>query len=106
MTYTLDQFCADAHEAMAKDSGNAGRNEIRRHLENLLVNQDFVTEHLASQGSGKTLLYHDKDFDFYVMAHGTDTGNRKGQTTRSRRVMGRLRTSDWANQYDCLEPHR
>jgi hypothetical protein len=79
MTYTLDQFCADAHDAMEKDSGNAGRNAIRGHLEKLLINQDFVTEHLASQGHGKTLLYHDKDFDFYVMAHGTDAGNRKGK---------------------------
>ena len=79
MTYTLDQFCADAHDAMAKDSGKAGRNAIRGYLEKLLVNPDFVTEYLASQESRKTLLYHDKDFDFYVMAHGTDAKNRKGK---------------------------
>lgn len=78
MTYTLDQFCADAHDAMAKDPGNAGRNEIRAYLERLLTNQDFITEHLTAQRTGKALLYHDNDFDFYVMAHGTSEENRKG----------------------------
>lgn len=79
MTYTLDQFCADAHAAMAKDSGSRGRDEIRVHLEKLLINQDFVEEHLSAHGSSKSLLYHDKEFDFYIMAHGTDAGNRKGK---------------------------
>mgnify|MGYP003387561743 CR=1 FL=1 len=81
MTYTLDQFCADAHDAMEKDSGNAGRNAIRGHLEKLLINQDFVTEHLASQGPGKTLLYHDKDFDFYVMGPIRGTARASHMTT-------------------------
>ena len=79
MTYTFDQFCANSHAAMAKNPGSAGRDEIRKHLEKLLVNENFIAEHLATQGSGKTLLYHDKDFDFYVMAHGTDVGDRKGK---------------------------
>ena len=79
MTYTFDQFCADSHAAMAKNSGSAGRDEIRKHLESLLVNKSFIAEHLATQCSGKTLLYHDRDFDFYVMAHGTDESDRKGK---------------------------
>ncbi len=79
MTYTLEEFCADAHNAMENDSGSAGRDAIRAHLEKLLVNSDFVHEHLSTQSSGKTLLYHDQEFDFYVMAHGTDAGNRKGK---------------------------
>ena len=79
MTYTFDQFCVDSHAAMAKNPGSAGRGEIRELLEKLLVNESFIAEHLADQGSGKTLLYHDRDFDFYVMAHGTDASDRKGK---------------------------
>jgi len=79
MTYTFDQFCADSHAAMAKNSGSAGRDEIRKHLESLLVNKSFIAEQLATQSSGKILLYHDKDFDFHVMAHGTDESDRKGK---------------------------
>jgi hypothetical protein len=79
MAYMLEQFCADSNAAMRKDSGAAGRDQIRAHLEKLLANEDFVAEHLAGQGKGKTKLYHDPDFDFYVMAHGTDEGNRKGK---------------------------
>jgi hypothetical protein len=77
MAYTLEQFCADGNAAMRKDSRAAGRNEIRANLEKLLANEDFIAQHLA--GQGKTTLYHDRDFDFYVMAHGIDQGNRKGK---------------------------
>lgn len=79
MAYTLDEFCNDCHTALKKDPGAAGREEIRAHLEKLLVNEEFVKEHLSGQGSGKTLLYHDTDTDVRVMAHGTDQGNRKGK---------------------------
>jgi len=79
MTYTLDQFCTDSHAAMTNNPGSAGRDQIRRHLEKLLVNESFIADHLASQDSGKALLYHDRDFDFYVMAHGTNAGDREGK---------------------------
>ncbi|MBO38628.1 MAG: hypothetical protein CMM75_05585 [Rhodospirillaceae bacterium] len=79
MTYTFDQFCADSHAAIAKNSGNTGREKIRENLEKLLVNEEFIKENLESQSSGKTLLYHDKDFDFYIMAHGTDARDRTGK---------------------------
>lgn len=79
MAYTLEEFSNDCHAALKKDPGAGGREEIRAHLEKLLVNEEFVKEHLAGQGSGKTVLYHDPDTDVYVMAHGTDQGNRKGK---------------------------
>ena len=79
MTYTLEQFCADGNAAMREDAGAAGRDEIRANLEKLLANEDFIAEHLAGQSHGKTRLYHDAEFDFYVMAHGTDAVNRKGK---------------------------
>jgi predicted metal-dependent enzyme (double-stranded beta helix superfamily) len=78
MAYTFEDFCRDAHDAMARDPGPAGREAIRTHLEKLLANADFVATRLAGQSRGKTELYHDEESDFYVMAHGTDQGDRVG----------------------------
>ena len=79
MAYTLEEFCTDCHSALAEDPGPACREIIRVQLEKLLENQKFIATHLAGQGSGKTELYHDEATDVYVMAHGTDQGNRKGK---------------------------
>ena len=79
MTYTLEKFCTDCHTALTEDPGAGGREKIRAQLENLLGNEEFVQTHLAPQGSGKMLLYHDPETDVYVMAHGTDQGNRIGK---------------------------
>jgi hypothetical protein len=79
MTYTLEEFSTDCHDALTEDPGAGGREKIRTQLEKLLLNEDFVQEHLTQQSSGKTLLYHDTETDVRVMAHGTDQGNRKGK---------------------------
>lgn len=74
MAYTLEQFCQDCHDALTADPGPGGREQVRAHLEKLLANKNFVAEHLSSQSKGKTLLHHDPETGFYVMAHGTDSG--------------------------------
>ena len=79
MAYTIEQFSADCHEALSRDPGPGGREVIRAKLEKLLANPDFVKTYLIERGSGKTVLYHDPETDVYVMAHGTDEGNRKGR---------------------------
>ena len=79
MNYTLEQFCEDCHKAFAADGRSTGRKAVQNLLEKLLVNEEFITQHLKNQSTGKSILYHDKEFDFYVMAHGTDHENRKGK---------------------------
>lgn len=79
MAYSLEEFCADAKAALQADPGAGGREAIRAHLERLLVNQDFVAENLSRQSKGKSLLHHDPETGFYVMAHGTDEGDRVGK---------------------------
>ena len=56
MTYSLEEFCADCHAALNENPGADGRENVRAQLEKLLVNQDFVEEHLSPQGSGKSVL--------------------------------------------------
>ena len=80
MAYQLEDFCTDAREALAADPGHDGREKVRRYLEKLLANEDFVARHLGAEvEGGKRVLYHDEDTDFYVMAHGTEHGNRVGK---------------------------
>lgn len=70
MAYGLREFCADAHKALEKDPGPAGREMVRQHLERLLANEAFVAEHLGpDELSGATELYHDPDLGFRLLAH-------------------------------------
>ncbi|MEE8140640.1 MAG: hypothetical protein V3T66_06975, partial [Alphaproteobacteria bacterium] len=75
MAYTLDQFCADCHDILARSADDAGREEVRANLEKLLANADFVTETWQDDTPpGKRVLYHDADTDIYVLAHVQEAG--------------------------------
>ena len=70
MPYSLDRFCEDARAALREDKGPAGREALARHLEKLLVDPDFVAEHLGpDKRSGAETIYIDPEFDFRIMAH-------------------------------------
>ncbi len=42
MPYTLEQFCDEARDILKADGGDDGRENIRRNLEKLLANPEFV----------------------------------------------------------------
>jgi len=70
MAYTLEQFCRDANAALVEDSGRGGKEVIRRNLEKLLQNRDFVQSVCGPDADyGVRQLYRDPDFDFVVLAH-------------------------------------
>jgi hypothetical protein len=70
MPYTLDEFCRECREALAADPGPGGRESIRRHLEKLLGNAEFVAATLGPDAEpGAHTLYRDPEFDFVVLAH-------------------------------------
>lgn len=73
MAYSFEQFCQDAHDALAADPGSGGREKIREQLEKLLQNEDFVAETCGPQAEiGVHQIYRDPDFDFVVLAHIND----------------------------------
>lgn len=79
MGYTLEQLAADCHAAFAADSGPAGREVMRQHLERALKDEDFVTAHLGPHNeTPRQQLYADSDFGFCIMAH-VYTGAKGGQ---------------------------
>ncbi len=70
MAYTFDAFCADCNKALKADAGEAGRGEVRKHLDKILERPEFIGEILGADPSvGRHIVHHDKETDMYVMAH-------------------------------------
>ena len=73
MAYELDQFIADTRAILQRDPGPTGREDVRRHLERLLANKDFVAATCGEDvPTGLKVLYEDKDLGFQVLAHVND----------------------------------
>ena len=73
MAYDLDQFVADARAALKRDGGPNGREQVRRDLERLLANKEFVEKYCGDQvPRGLKVLYEDPELGFQVLAHIND----------------------------------
>jgi predicted metal-dependent enzyme (double-stranded beta helix superfamily) len=73
MPYDLDQFITDCREALSRDPGPAGREQVRAKLERLLTNQDFIKATVGEDVPlGLKVLYEDKDMGFQILAHVND----------------------------------
>jgi predicted metal-dependent enzyme (double-stranded beta helix superfamily) len=72
--YDLDQFIADCRASLARDPGPAGREEVRKGLERLLGNADFVRTYCGDAApSGVKILYEDAKLGFQVLSHCYDS---------------------------------
>jgi len=70
MPYTLDQFIADCKTSLTRNSGPGGREEVRKNLERLLANADFIKAYCGDdQPRGVKVLYEDPKLGFQVLAH-------------------------------------
>ena len=73
MAYELNQFIDDVKATLSRDSGPAGRETVRKNLERLLENKDFVAQTCGEDAPlGLKVLYEDKDLGFQVLAHVND----------------------------------
>ena len=74
MGYGLDEFCRDSHDVLARDNSPVGREIVRKSLEKLLANKNFVEEVCGENAPvGVTELYRDDELEFVVLAHVNDT---------------------------------
>ncbi|MBV8753681.1 MAG: hypothetical protein JO328_12555 [Hyphomicrobiales bacterium] len=74
MPYDLDQFIADCRRSLERDPGPPGREEVRRGLERLLANQEFVRSYCGHDApSGTKILYEDPQLGFQVLSHCHDS---------------------------------
>jgi predicted metal-dependent enzyme (double-stranded beta helix superfamily) len=73
MAYDLDQFIADCCTTLTRDSGPAGREQVRVNLERLLANSEFIRATCGDDAPhGLKVLYEDPKLGFQVLAHIND----------------------------------
>ncbi|MFT5448765.1 MAG: hypothetical protein ACI9DC_003950 [Gammaproteobacteria bacterium] len=70
MSYTLEEFSKDCHEALIADPGPAGREVIRQCVSRACKDTDFVSTHLGPDNTTeRQVLYEDPDLGFCILAH-------------------------------------
>jgi len=73
MAYELDQFISDCRSSLSRDPGPKGREEVRKNLERLLANADFIRQHAGDDAPrGLHVLYEDTGLGFQILAHIND----------------------------------
>src|SRR5258705_6287905 len=70
MAYTLEQLSDDIRKALKTDSGVTGKQAICGLVSKVLMDKDFVAEHLtADQCRPRKVLYEDPELGFCVCGH-------------------------------------
>ena len=70
MAYSLNNFCDDTRATLRKSDDSAGREKIRRALEQLLTDQAFCAEYApADNHSGMKQIFEDASLNFCVLAY-------------------------------------
>ena len=75
MSYSLEEFYADARSALKADSGPAGRDAVRAKLEQLLKEETFVAEYCGPNAKpGIKTIYRCPETGFNVLVHIYEKG--------------------------------
>lgn len=75
MAYSLEQFVADSRRSLEADTGPEGLDAIRKHFENLLVDEDFLATHFdADAAPAARTLHEDPKTGMCVLAHVIEPG--------------------------------
>ena len=70
MSYTLEKFIADCRSTLSDHSSRKNREIVRASLCQLLLEDDFVNNNCGPKlEAGTSLLYHDKDLGFQIIAY-------------------------------------
>ena len=77
MAYDFLEFCEDCRQAILLQNNCNALENIRQKLEELLKNPAFVSKYCGPTNEiGVHTLYHDREFDFMVLAHISDRGRK------------------------------
>ncbi len=69
MSYTLEQFCRDAHDILKDGETDETRAKVAKKLEGLLVEREFVDSHFEpGKGPSSEVVYRDT-LGFNVLIH-------------------------------------
>lgn len=78
MSYSLQQFCADTNTILGEGGPIQLRlDKVAEKLSTLLLDEGFATATFSPDTpAGKRELYHDAEFDYYILAHVQEGGKR------------------------------
>jgi len=70
MTYTLEQLSDDIRAALKADSGAGGKEAVCKLVSKVLLDKDFVAEHLTQEKcKPRKVLYEDPELGFCICGH-------------------------------------
>ena len=69
MGYTLEQFAAACHQALAAEPGPKGRDKVRALVEDVLQDDSFLGRHLGDDVPERKIIYEDPQLGFCILAH-------------------------------------
>jgi len=70
MSYSLEQFADDCHQALVTDPGPGGREVVRQCVARACKDADFVRTHLGPDNTTeRQIIYEDADLGFCILAH-------------------------------------
>tara|TARA_R110000787_G_scaffold19018_3_gene57538 strand:- start:385 stop:933 length:549 start_codon:yes stop_codon:yes gene_type:complete len=76
MGYTLQDFCADIHVILKDENNAAGREKVRRKMEQLLANDAFIDQFCGpDKKAGAYKLNEDPTTGAVVLSHIMDEGH-------------------------------
>ncbi len=75
--YDLEDFCSDVKTALSTQDGEQARESIRKKLEKLLTNKEFVSTYCHKDAKiGVHVLYQDDELGFMVLNHVINKGRK------------------------------
>ncbi len=101
MTYTLDQLAADCRAAMDKDSGPAGREEVRKCIAKACGDKEFVSSQFDGNTTPRQVIYEDDKHGFCILAHvyegekGSNPHDHADSWAIYGQAMGTTTMTDW-----------
>jgi hypothetical protein len=69
MSFTLDSFAAEVHRILQADPSPAGREKVRRLVEEALQDQRFIAAYVNDNTPDRQVVYEDPEIGFCVCAH-------------------------------------
>ncbi len=77
MPLSFESFVKESQATLREDDTPVGREKVRRLVEELLANSDFVDTHFGGESEpGRYKLYEDRELGFVVLAHMNGKGGK------------------------------
>jgi hypothetical protein len=106
MGYSLEQLADTVHRILKEDPGPAGREKVCAVVQDVLVDESFLKQHLGDDVPERKILYEDPELGFCILAHSYN-GAKESQPHDhgpSWAIYGQARGETMMSDWTVLEP--